>query len=227
MLYKHYLTSSGLMPEIFIWRTDESVEEMLEMFPSQMAELYQVELEKFKNSKRKLEFLCARHLLRMAVNDDHTVLYEESGRPYLSTFSREMNISHTKDYVAIAMHKDKRVALDIETRGVKVERVMHKFLTEKETSMLSSDHEVKLLQLHLLWCAKETLYKIMRHSDTEFNRHLHIESIGQSVGSSGYSESIGNCGVMASYEDRTDEGRKYLLHYRILPDFVLVYGITD
>lgn len=227
MLYKHYLTSSQLMPEIFIWRTDETVEEMLEKFPSQVAELYQVELEKFKHSKRKLEFLCARHLLRLAVEEDHTVLYEESGRPYLSTFSREMNISHTKDYVAIVMHKEKRVALDIETRGVKVERVMHKFLTDKETSMLSADHDIKLLQLHLLWCAKETLYKIMKHSDTEFNRHLHIESIGQRIVDSGYSENIGNSGVMCSYENRTDEERKYLLHYRVFPDFVLVYGITE
>lgn len=226
MLYKHYLTSSQYMPEIFIWRIDETVEEMLDMFPPQIAESYKVELDKFKHSKRKLEFLCARHLLRMAVDEDHTVLYEKSGRPYLSTSSREMNISHTKDYVAIAMHKDKRVALDIETRGVKVERVMHKFLTDKETSMLSSDHEIMLLQLHLLWCAKETLYKIMSHSDTEFNRHLHIESIGDS-NSSSYDEKLDTCGVMNCYEDRTDERRKYLLRYRIFPDFVLVYGITD
>ena len=55
-------------------------------------------LEKRKNSKKALEFLCSRLLLRLCKLDPNDLYYNEFGAPILKS-GKFISISHCKNYV--------------------------------------------------------------------------------------------------------------------------------
>lgn len=128
-----------------LWRMTEE--------PARHGKLYDEARERFKSVTRQREYICVRLLLKtMLPTDTPYIIYEENGRPRLSN-GENISISHTQGLCAVIISRDNDVAVDIEKRGNRVERVTDRFLRSDE---MAADTTTKLVY----WCAKETMYKL-------------------------------------------------------------------
>ena len=141
------LVERGTYANVSLWRISESEEELLSQKP--FLQQYVVEMENMKSSARR-------------------IFHYPTGKPYLQD-GRNISISHTKGYVAIAVSKEYNVALDMEYVSDRVCRVADKFLRSDENAETT-------LQKLLVWCAKETLYKL--HSEDNLTFHeMRVEDV--------------------------------------------------
>jgi len=129
---------------------EEKPEELLSGFPH----LRLLEMP-YKYPARQKEFLCVRALL-LTMTGDPTLRIEhaESGRPIVKGW--QVSISHTKGYAALMLSKEKAVGVDIEYRSDRVAKIASHYIRPDEMADTTE-------QMLVLWCAKETLYKL--HSD--------------------------------------------------------------
>lgn len=86
--------------------------------------------------------------------------------------SRYISISHTRGYVAVALHSSCEVGMDIEQYGTRVRKVASRFIRSDEEPAMMEGDEVYALLLH--WSAKEALFKLMGVEEVDFIRHLRI-----------------------------------------------------
>lgn len=194
-----------------IWKTDETLEELLVLLPHK--EKYRSAVRQFAADSRRLEWLAVRVLLYTMLGEEKEIDYRSSGKPYLVDGSASISISHTKGYVAVLLGKaGEEIGIDIEYYSERVCKVAHKFMREDEKVSLFRDTETWSLLLH--WSAKETMFKCMNASDVDFREHLHIQPF-----------TIGGQGVFSAEEYRTAEKRNFRIYYYLFPDFVLTLSL--
>ena len=104
------------------------------------------------------------------------------------------------------------VGIDIERYGVRVRRVVSRFVRPDEEKTMNQGDEVYVLLLH--WSAKETLFKVMGVEGVDFIRHLHI-----------FPFVMEEEGCLEAQEYRTEEQWHYRVRYLTHPDFVLTWTI--
>lgn len=191
-----------------IWKMDESVDELLSLFsnPVSMSE----QMQHLTAQGRRLEWLSVRALLKELLGEEKKIEYYPSGMPYLADQSFHISISHTRGYVAVILDKNKKVGIDIEQYGERILKLRTKFLSENEIKSLSTEKEV--YHLLLLWSAKETIFKILGQQEVEFKEHLQISPFIP----------LEN-GSFEGSEFKTNKRHKYLIHYKVHPDFVLTW----
>lgn len=110
-------------------------------------------------SRRRLEILATRCLLKEMLHSEPIVSYDQYGAPSLTGLGHYVSISHTDGYVAVAL-ADKPVGIDIERRGRRVERVRSKFMQEAEDVLVEGTAD-PVLAMHLIWSAKEAVFKYL------------------------------------------------------------------
>ncbi len=120
----------------------------------------------FKSDKRKLEFYYLRLLWR-SFNQEQTILYRPSGKPYLTKGYISMTHSHQQAIIAYSQNFD--VGVDIELISEKINKVQHKFLHPKDTFKSLED-------LTLLWTIKEAVYKLFDGDDLFFMDDIWVEN---------------------------------------------------
>lgn len=192
-----------------VWKMDESIGTLRSMFRD--FSRYEAGYARFTADKRKQEWLAVRVLLKELLGDEKEIAYLPSGKPYLTDGSFRVSFSHTKGYVAVALHPLAEVGVDIEQYGTKVQRVASKFIRDDERPSLCSGDEVYALLLH--WSAKETLFKLMEEEAVDFVEHLRILPFV-----------LRSSGEMEAREYRSCRGRCFRIHYVTHPDFVLTFG---
>lgn len=110
-------------------------------------------------SRRLLEVLAVRYLLKEITGEEQEVVYDTYGSPSLKDCGKKISISHTDGYVA-AIIADNPVGIDVERRGKRVERVKSKFLQSSEEALCENTSD-KQLAMHLIWSAKEAVFKFL------------------------------------------------------------------
>jgi len=116
-----------------IWKIEESADELLAQLQLKEHELSY--LDTLINGKRNLHWLSTRVLLRRMMDTDNYIdcKVDSSGKPYLSNFPHHISLSHSYDYAAVMVSKNKAVGIDIELVKDKIERIAHKFLSKEES----------------------------------------------------------------------------------------------
>ncbi len=133
------------------------------------------------DSRRRLEILATRCLLKEMLDGEQIVSYDEYGAPSLTGSGQYVSISHTDGYVAVII-AGKPVGIDIERRGRRVERVRSKFMQPAEDQLVGATPD-PVLSMHLIWSAKETVFKYLGQqyydlqrltcvTNIDFDRHL-------------------------------------------------------
>ena len=150
-LYRTYIEGEFLLG---IWKSDETTEQLLASLEHK--DWYREKLAVF-SEKRKHEWLSVRVLLKALCGEEKEIAYYSSGRPYLKDGSRYISISHTRGYVAVALHSSCEVGMDIEQYGTRVRKVASRFIRSDEEPAMMEGDEVYALLLH--WSAKEALFK--------------------------------------------------------------------
>tara|TARA_E500000178_G_scaffold348830_1_gene404643 strand:+ start:504 stop:1136 length:633 start_codon:yes stop_codon:yes gene_type:complete len=134
---------------------------------------YELEiLAKRKNSKKALEFLCSRLLLRLCKLDPNDLSYNEFGAPILKS-GKFVSISHCKNYVTLLL-SNQSCGVDIETKRKQILNMKHKFLNQTDINNISMEN---ISDITLIWTLKEAIYKLCQYPGINFKDQIFISTI--------------------------------------------------
>ncbi|MFH1320677.1 MAG: 4'-phosphopantetheinyl transferase superfamily protein [Bacteroidota bacterium] len=168
------------------------------------------------NSKhRRLQRLITQLLLQNMLNHKTKVeiKYDKNGKPSLPDFPYEISISHSKIFVAILISKTYNIGIDIEQINPKVERISEKFINSYELKQFSAGlNKENIEQMHVIWGAKESLYKLYGKRNLNFKENLLTEPFD-------YKQK----GVIKARISTGNKNRQFSLYYEKIKDYMLVY----
>lgn len=202
LYYEQHFSSTSCLG---IWYLEESIDELYSLLDNKEW-ITSICENPFEHRKRVM--LGTRLLLKHMLGEEKYICYHQSSRPYLADQSYDISISHTGNYIAIILDKNRKVGIDIEQYTDKVLRTQDRFIAEDEQIEKGKE------QVHLLlhWSAKEALFKILDPSSIDFVKHLHIETFNP----------VEN-GKFRIRETLTPLKREYEAQYMTTDEFVLVY----
>ena len=99
--------------EIAVWKIEETEEELLRICSVPDDELEEIMF--IQNEQRRKEKLAVRALLNEVFEDKVYLEHHDNGKPFLENNPCEISITHTQKYVAIIIHPDEYVGIDIES----------------------------------------------------------------------------------------------------------------
>lgn len=155
-----------------VWKLTESEEELLQLRP--LSEWENKEFSFLKNSKRKKEWLTNRILLEHLAEKKFLIDYLPSGKPVLLKPKMFLSISHSEDFVAVFVSKNREIGIDIEKNRKNIGLLKEKFLLPQESKLIdTTDNQL----LHIFWGAKEAMYKAYSSHHPLFTEHLTVSCI--------------------------------------------------
>ena len=157
--------------EIAVWQITESEEELLGLTSVPKDELEEIQL--FRNESHRKQKLAVRALLNEMFEEKMYLNHHDNGKPYLENCVTNISITHTEKYVAIIIHDEEEVGIDVESLDRDFSAVEKKALSEDEIDDL--DDEKKNEQLAIYWCAKEAIYKRMSQNRVDFAEQIEVE----------------------------------------------------
>jgi 4'-phosphopantetheinyl transferase EntD len=175
-------------------------------------EIYFPFIHQVKQENRKREWLSVRLLLKELLGGETEILYTESGKPYLIDHPYRISISHSKDYVAIALDRNGFPGIDIEYLSSRINKVKDRFISDSEEQNLS--HNNKEVHLLLHWSAKESMFKALDEQNVEFKTCLHINP---------FEPVMSTLSSFTSYETRTENRYSFLINYIVESGYVLTF----
>jgi phosphopantetheinyl transferase len=192
-----------------IWKIEESAEELLAQLQLKHHEISY--LDTLINGKRNLHWLSTRVLLRrmMNTNDYIDCQVDSSGKPYLTNFPHRISLSHSFDYAAVMISKNKEVGIDIELIKDKIDRIAHKFMSKDELASISG-HRIE--HLYACWCAKEAIYKLHGKKNISFLDHIRIKPFSY-PGSGSFQASLDTGSQINDYTVYYDKFEGYMIGY--------------
>ena len=125
----------------------------------------------------------------------------------------EISISHTNRFVAILLHPDEDLGIDIECLDRDFSAVEKKALSEDELDDL--DDRKKNLQLAIYWCAKEAIYKRMSLSGVDFAEQIEVERFNP--------RDEGEIYATFTHKDGTE--LEFELSYEVIENHVMVWVV--
>lgn len=135
--------------KLYFWHITENSDELSELIADNGFMLAEAR-NRFKSLCRQREWLATRALLRQTPYKEKKILYHDNGQPYLT--DRHISISHTKEYVAIAISEEP-IGIDIERKERNAQGVARVILQQHEIEETAVD---EMLQM---WVVKEAAYK--------------------------------------------------------------------
>jgi len=156
-----------------VWKIEETEAQLLAGLQLKQHELEVIE--SLGNTKRALHWLSTRVLLRTMLNtaDYIDCKMDDHGKPYLVNSDTHISLSHSYDYAAVIIGKEKKVGVDIELIKMKIKSIKHKFLSDVELAQKQIGDNTN--GLYVCWCAKEAIYKWHGKKGLEFKRDIHIK----------------------------------------------------
>lgn len=122
-----------------------------------------------KSEIHRRGFLSVRQLLREAGYKTTDLYYDPYGKPHLKD-GKQISITHSFNYSGLIISESIRVGIDIEKQRHKIGIIAHKFV-DYEFSYLNLD---MLRELTVVWCIKESLYKVFATEGMSFKQHAKV-----------------------------------------------------
>ncbi len=169
-------------------------------------------LRSLQGNKRNLHWLATRVLLRKMLNTEDYIdcQPDENGKPILLNLPHHISLSHSYDYAAVMISKERRVGIDIEIIKNKIERVQNKFMSKEELSFIDSQNSIE--HLYVCWCAKEALYKLNGKKETSFKDNIRLQPFA-------YKEK----GTLKGSINKKNSMTNYTVFYRKFEDYMMGY----
>ena len=158
--------------EIAVWQITETEEELMNITSVPTDELEEIML--FRSESQRRQKLAVRALINEVFEEKMYLNHHDNGKPYLENCATTISITHTEKYVAIIIHDDEEVGIDIESLDRNFAAVEKKALSEDEIEDLEDDDK-KNEQLAIYWCAKEAIFKRMSQNRVNFAEQIEVE----------------------------------------------------
>jgi phosphopantetheinyl transferase len=164
LFYQHNINDNT---KLAVWHITESEDFFLEKVPLQNS---------VSHPHKRLQHLAARYLLDILQPGFpfHLIEITDSKKPLLSNLEFHFSVSHCGDYAAAIVSGNSLVGIDVELIAPGVERIKHKFLSEKEILLLP---ECNTRFLTLCWSAKEAIYKWYGKGGVDFKNNMIIDRL--------------------------------------------------
>ena len=160
---------------------------------------------------RLREWLAVRHLARLELGEDAFISKDKIGRPLLGESDITISLSHSRNIAAFAWSSKGILGIDVQWITDKIFRIAHKFARPEEADYGD------FAQLHLVWGAKEAMFKAYGSRGIDFLKNLKVE--GGAIHS--------NEGVRRGYLEKDGLNIHFELEYRIEGDYILVLALSD
>lgn len=183
-----------------------------EQIPSQVIERIRM----YKSAQRKKQsigvYLLADHLL--GSNSRLKFDYTENGKPQIANSSKQISVSHSDSMVAVIISGANNIGIDIEKFSDKIDKVGSKILNHQEIEICNSLSAKDQFDFkHMVWGAKESMFKLYGVGGLDFKNNLVISSFDK---------------LNQSFTGNIEKDRYREIvfgKYMIIEDYMLVYII--
>ncbi len=157
--------------KIALWKITED----LSFFNSKVkvSEENKAILQKWKPQKQ-LEWYASRYLIEayLGLNYFESIRKDESGKLCFKNGQKQFSISHSASFTSLIV-SDRLVGIDIQIEQHKISRIESKFVHPEEAQFI--DRSLILPYLHIIWGAKESMYKAYGKKLVDFKRDMRIK----------------------------------------------------
>ncbi len=159
------------LSEFGIWKIEESKEELIHRLGLSEDEIE--EMNGFSWHQRQLQWLAVRWLLfKMSGRAERGRVFKDTtGKPSLTDSEFNITLSHSHAFVAAAAAPFP-IGVDIQVKSDRMQRIIRKFADERERSVCKQKDNLNLA--HLIWSAKECMFKAFGQEEVSFRKHLHV-----------------------------------------------------
>ena len=163
-----YQQNINAVTKMGVWHITETEDFFLQQVPLQ---------KEITHWRKRLQHLAGRFLLKELYPDFPLALIKiaDTRKPFLEDEAYHFSISHCGDYAAVIVSKEYRVGVDVELVNDKIEKIIHKFLSRQEKTLLHQN-DINTTAT-LLWSVKESVYKWKGSGGVDFIKHINIQSI--------------------------------------------------
>jgi 4'-phosphopantetheinyl transferase len=155
---------------LVVWEIQESLEKLLEI--SILTELEKESLAEIEAPHKKIQFLVKHLVLHVLSNqakiENANLHKDENGKPFFSHASAHVSLSHTSDFLGIALHKLAPIGLDLERPREQLMRIIPRICRPEEVALVNGN----LHTATILWSIKEALYKLYGKRGVDFRTNL-------------------------------------------------------
>ena len=156
---------------IGVWQITETEEELMELSATPSDEMEEISF--IRSESLRKQRLAVRALLNTLFDEKVYLSHHDNGKPYLENNPVNISITHTEKYVAVILHEEENVGIDIESLDRDFSAVEKKALSEDEIDDL--EDEKRNEQLAIYWCAKEAVFKLLSRYNVDFAEQIEIE----------------------------------------------------
>ena len=157
--------------EIGVWQITETEEELKELSSTPTDEMEEISF--IRSESLRKQRLAVRALLNTMFDDKVYLSHHDNGKPYIENNPINISITHTAKYVAVILHEEENVGIDIESLDRDFSVVEKKALSEDEIEDLEDDKRNE--QLAIYWCAKEAIFKLLSRYNVDFAEQIEVE----------------------------------------------------
>ena len=198
--------------EIGVWQITETEEQLKEMSSTPSDEMEEISF--IRSESLRKQRLAVRALLNTMFDDKVYLSHHDNGKPYIENNPINISITHTAKYVAVILHEEENVGIDIESLDRDFSVVEKKALSEDEIEDL--EDEKRNEQLAIYWCAKEAIFKLLSRYNVDFAEQIEVERFRP--------RGEGELEATFSYKDEEEE---FDLEYITFDRHVLVWVVGE
>ena len=171
LIYQQQLNTAT---KIGVWHITEAENFFLQYVPLQR---------NITHPHKRLQHLAGRFLLREMFPDFPLSLIQiaDTRKPFLEDEAFHFSISHCGDYAAVIVSTENRVGVDIEIPHGKIERIQHKFLSQKEKHLVEGIAGKTIEMLTMAWSIKEAMFKWYGAGKVDFIYDMEIVSVNKTT----------------------------------------------
>ena len=156
---------------IAVWQITETEQELIELSSTPSDEMEEISY--IRSESQRTQRLAVRALLNEVFEEKVYLSHHDNGKPYLENMVTNISISHTEKYVAIILHDEEDLGIDLESLDRDFSAVEKRALSEDEIDDL--DDERRNEQLAIYWCAKEAIFKRVSAYKVDFAEQIEVE----------------------------------------------------
>ena len=157
--------------EIAVWQITETEDELKALSSVPSDEMEEISL--FGSESQRKQKLAVRALINELFDEKMYLDHHDNGKPYLENCATKISITHTEKYVAVIIHDEDDLGIDIESLDRDFSAVEQRALSEDEIEDLDDDSRNE--QLAIYWCAKEAIFKRMSQLRVDFAEQIEVE----------------------------------------------------
>ena len=155
-----------------VWQVTETEQELIDLSATPSDEMEEISFIASESLRRQR--LAVRALLAELFDEKVYLSHHDNGKPYLENMVTNISITHTEKYVAVILHDQEDVGIDIESLDRDFSAVEKRALSEDEIEDLEDD-EKRNEQLAIYWCAKEAIFKRISAYRVDFAEQIEVE----------------------------------------------------